>query len=180
MDPFQVLGIDRRYAVDLARLDKTHRELSRALHPDRFTAAPPGEKRAALSKAVEVNEAFRVVRDPVRRAEALFAAHGVAVGEAREPKASPAFLMDVLERREALADAKVEKDAARVRALEAEVRTLAAGAEAALAAGFDRLGEKEGGADLAALVPVLGELRFYRRFLEEAQAVLDEWDDGAL
>ena len=179
MDPFQVLGIDRRYAVDLARLDKTHRELSRALHPDRFTAAPPGENRAALSKAVEVNEAFRVVRDPVRRAEALFAAHGVRVGETHEPKASPAFLMEVLERREALADAKAARDVARVRALEAEVRELARAAEASLGAGFDRQGAG-GGDGLQALVPVLGELRFYRRFLEEAQAVLDEWDDGAL
>lgn len=174
MDPFTTLGLDRRYAVDLARLEKAHRDLSRALHPDRYAAAPPSEKKAALSKAVSVNEAFRVVRDPIRRAEALLALAGVAVGDANEPKASPAFLMEVLERREALADAKAAKDAPRVRALAAEARELAAGAEAALEAGFER------GGDLAALLPTLGELRFYRRSFEEAQAILDEWDDGAL
>ena len=43
--------------------------------------AGASERRAALSKAVEVNEAWRVVRDPIRRAEALLALAGTAAGE---------------------------------------------------------------------------------------------------
>jgi len=56
MDPFAILGIPRAYAVDLAAVEKTHRELSRALHPDKFLGAGPSERRAALSKAVEVKK----------------------------------------------------------------------------------------------------------------------------
>ena len=71
MDPFATLGIVRGYDVDLRAVEKTHRELSRALHPDRFVNAPSSERKAALTKAVAVNEAWRMVRDPIRRAEAL-------------------------------------------------------------------------------------------------------------
>jgi molecular chaperone HscB len=174
MDPFETLGVARRYDVDLAKLEKVHRDLSRALHPDRYAAATPSERRAALEKATRVNEAFRVVRDPVRRAEALFQLAGVPVGEANEPKADPAFLMEVLEQREALAEAKAEKDRAKVEALADAMRTREQAAQAALAAGF--------ASETASprLVARLGELRFYRRFLEEASGILDEWDDGAL
>jgi riboflavin synthase len=81
MDPFAALGAPRRYDLDLTVLEKTHRELSRALHPDKFTQTGASERRAALEKAANVNEAWRILRDPIRRAEALFRLEGLAVGE---------------------------------------------------------------------------------------------------
>src|SRR5436190_17186161 len=105
MDPFAVLGAPRIFDLDLAVLEKTHRELSRALHPDKFTQAGASERRAVLEKAASVNEAWRTLRDPIRRAEALFALAGFEVGENKEPKPSAAFLMDMMESREELADA---------------------------------------------------------------------------
>lgn len=171
MDPFATLGIARRFDVDLASLEKTHRELSRALHPDKYVAAPPGERRAALEKAVEVNESWRTVRDPIRRAEALFSLAGIVVGETNEPKASPALLMEVMERREELADARERSDAAAVRKLAEEMEARATEVERALADGFASAKDR---AAIEALVPRLGELRFYRRFLEEVSAIEDE------
>ena len=88
MDPFAILGIARSFDVDVKAVEKTHRELSRALHPDKYAGAGPSERRAALTKAVEVNEAWRAVRDPVKRAEALFSLAGIVVGETNEPKAT--------------------------------------------------------------------------------------------
>jgi molecular chaperone HscB len=167
MDPFETLGIARTFDVDLAAVERTHRELSRALHPDRFVSATASERRAALSKAVEVNEAWRVVRDPIRRAEALLELAGVRVGEDREPKADPEFLMEMLEQREALAEAKAEKDLTRVREMAKSIETRSAGVERALADGFAR-------GEAASLVGTLGELRFYRRFLDEVSAIEDE------
>lgn len=167
MDPFATLGIARTFDLDLAAVEKTHRELSRALHPDKFVSAPASERRAALSKAVEVNEAWRVVRDPIRRAEALLALANVAVGEDKEPQADPEFLMDMLEQREALAEAKAAKDLARVHAMAEAIAARGAAVERELAAGFAR-------GEAAALVGKLGELRFYRRFLDEVSAIEDE------
>lgn len=164
-DPFAILGLPRRFDVDLRAAERAHRELARALHPDKYASAGASERRDALSKAADVNEAWRIVRDPVKRAEALFRLAGVAVGETNEPKPDPELLMDVLEKREALADAKTARDVERVRALESEIRGREATLEAALAraATFD-----------AALVAKLGEMRFYRRFLDEASAVEEE------
>ena len=71
-DPFALLGAPRRYDLDLDAVEKSHRELSRALHPDKFTQAGASERKDALGKAADVNEAWRIVRDPLRRAEALF------------------------------------------------------------------------------------------------------------
>lgn len=167
MDPFATLGIPPKFDVDLAALDKTHRELSRALHPDKFVSALPTERRAAAARAADANEALRVLRDPVRRAEALFARAGIAVGERNEPPPSPDLLMDVMEKREALSSARRANDLEAVRALAREVEALEQQALAALSAGF-------AAPDLRPLLPRLGELRFYRRLLEEAGEALSE------
>lgn len=176
-DPFSLLGAPRRFDLDLAALEKTHRELSRALHPDKFGQAGASERRASLEKAAAVNEAWRVLRDPVRRAEALFQLAGVTVGETHEPKPTPAFLMDVMEQREALSDARADRDMDKVRALGAEMRERARATEAKLAASFADPAEV---ATLTAALPLLGELRFYKRFLEEVSAIEDEDDDERL
>ncbi|HEY1954658.1 MAG TPA: Fe-S protein assembly co-chaperone HscB [Polyangiaceae bacterium] len=164
-DPFTILGLPRRFDVDLRAAEKNHRELSRVLHPDKYAGGSATERREALTKAADVNEAWRILRDPVRRAEALFQLEGIAVGETNEPKPDPELLMEVLEKREALADAKNERDVDKVRALEAEVEAREKKIEETLASAksFD-----------GALVAKLGEMRFYRRFLEEASAVEEE------
>ena len=167
MDPFATLGVPRQYDVDLAAVERTHRELSRALHPDRFVGAPPSERRTALARAIEVNEAWRVVRDPIRRAEAILTLAGVAVGEDREPKADPEFLMEMLEQREALADARHSRDLGAVRKMAAAIEARAHDVERRLSDGFAR-------GDAPSLVGSVGELRFYRRFLDEVSAA-EEW-----
>jgi molecular chaperone HscB len=182
VDPFAQLGAPRRFDLDLAALEKRHRELSRALHPDKFAQAGASERRGALEKAAEVNEAWRVVRDPIRRAEALFRLAGIEVGETSEPKPDPGFLMEMLEMREALAEARAKRKLGDVEKLGAEIAARRSKAEARLAAGFAAHGaDGADGADcpevrasLAPLVPLLGELRFYRRFLDEVCAIQDE------
>ena len=181
MDPFAALGLPRSFELDLAAVEKTHRELSKALHPDRYAGAGAGERRMALEKAVLVNEAWRAVRDPIRRAEALFELAGIAVGERAEPKPTPELLMDMMEQREALAEAKAAHDMPRVRAMAEAIEARATAVEAELAAGFrdgpdaSRMATPEA----TKLVQKLGELRFYRRFLDEVSAIEDELVNGA-
>jgi molecular chaperone HscB len=177
VDPFSTLGAPRRFDLDLLVLEKTHRELSRALHPDKFAQAGASERRAALEQAANVNEAWRILRDPVRRAEALFRLGGAAVGETNEPKASPTFLLEVMEEREALADARMAKDLTKVRVLGSVIAARAKGVESKLAEAFsDDKVLTESGA-LLALLPLLGELRFYRRFLEEVSSIEEEAEE---
>ena len=134
--PFETLGIEPSFDVDLPSLEKRYRELSRVVHPDKFAGTGAQERRRALSMAVDVNAAFRVVKDPIRRAEALLAVHGVVTDERSQPKASPALLMDVMELREELSEARQARDLARVKSLANSVESRQARIFAKLSEGF--------------------------------------------
>jgi len=161
VNPFETLGAEPRFDLDLGALEKRHRELSRALHPDKFAQAGASERRAVLEKAASVNEAWRIVRDPIRRAEALFRIAGVEVGETKEPKPDPMFLMEMLELREAVAEARAKKDRAKIEKLAGEIAVRRDETEAKLAAGLAK--------DARSVVGLLGELRFYKRFLDATE-----------
>lgn len=172
-DPFDTFGIPPRYAIDLEVAEKTHRELSRALHPDRHAQGSAAERRQALGRALEVNEAWRVLRDPVRRAEALLQRAGVSVGEGREPAADPEFLMTVMEQREALSEARRARDLTAVARLANEIRGEQARIERELGELLDRV-TNEAPRLAGPTLKKLGELRYTRRFLEEAAGIEDE------
>lgn len=168
-DPFQLFGVEPSFRLDLESLEQRHRELSRALHPDRYAGSAPGERRQALSRAIEVNEAWRVLRDPIRRAEALCRLRGWSVGEGQEPRADPLLLMEMMEQREALADARRARDLERVTQLASGVRNAEAAAVERLAGLLDAPQSAP-----EAVLQQLGSLRYYRRFLEEAAAIEDD------
>ena len=171
-DPFETLGVEPRFDLDLRALEQRHRDLSKALHPDRYAGAPAAERRLSLGRAIDVNEAFRVLRDPIRRAEALLRRAGVNVGETAEPAAPPALLMEMMEAREELADAARAKDLEGVLHLGAAMTARQAETLALLAQAFDAAAaapEKMGRA-----LPILGELRYVRRFLDEVSALEEE------
>jgi molecular chaperone HscB len=175
-DPFDILGVEPRFELDLRALEQRHRDVSRALHPDRYTGAPAAERRLALGRAIEANEAMRVLRDPIRRGEALARRAGVAVSEEAEQKVSPALLMEIMEAREELAEAAKKKDLARVKQLgEAmrarELATLSAIGEAFAAAA----GEAQ---KVKGVLPKLGELRYVRRYLDEVSAIEEDLTDS--
>jgi molecular chaperone HscB len=169
-DPFETLGVEPRFELDLAALEQRHRDLSKALHPDRYVGAPAAERRLALGRAIDVNEAFRVLKDPVRRAEALLARAGVPVGETREPKPPPDLLMEMMELREELAEARQGKDLGKAKALAERMQARRAGVEKKLGAVLDDCGRGK----LDEALPPLGELRYVRRFLDEVAAIEDE------
>jgi molecular chaperone HscB len=167
LDPFAILGVGPSFDLDLGAVERIHRELSRALHPDRYVGAGPSERREALARAMEVNEAWRVLRDPIRRAEALLLLEGVAVAEDRAPPADPDFLMEMLEQREALSEAIAAKDRSAVARLATAIRARAEATERGVSDGFAAKAT-------ATVTERLGELRFFRRFLDEVSAVEDE------
>lgn len=168
-DPFDLLEVEPRFDLDLALLERRHRDLSRVLHPDRYTGRPAGERQQALGRAIEVNDAFRALRDPVRRATALLARHGRHTDEADASKADPTLLMEVMERREALSDARRAGNREAVARLTETVRRRQREVEAEIATSFGQTPP-----DLARVETLLGELRYHRRFVDEAGVALDD------
>lgn len=166
-DPFETLGLPPVYTIDIKAVEQRHRELSKALHPDRYAGKPAAERRMSLSRAIDVNEAFRAVRDPIKRGEALLRRAGVAVGETNEPKPPPDLLMEMMEAREELSEVRAAKDLSRAKKLGEGMKKR-----------FDETSKKLG-ATLDAgksgeALPLLGELRYVRRFLDEVAAIEEE------
>jgi molecular chaperone HscB len=168
MDPFATLGMPREYALDSEELERKYRDLQRALHPDRHVNATPAERRMALSKAVEVNEAYRVLKDDVRRAESLLALLGHA---AKDTAVDPELLMEVMELRESLSEAKQERNLPRVQKHASQVQALATTTRRELAAA---LAEHSAGAALAKPAALLSKLKYYKRFLDEVTVIEDD------
>ncbi|MCH2109682.1 MAG: Fe-S protein assembly co-chaperone HscB [Polyangiaceae bacterium] len=182
-DPFQLLGFEHHFALSAQELELRHRDLSAALHPDRFSHASPAERRAALNRAIAINEAARILKNPVQRGELLLSHYGVSTEEEQHPPASPALLMEMMEKRERLRTLTQQAD---IDSLEKLVE-LTRGEEkislGQLEVVFERLGAAaESGQDLAAeeverAYHHLSVLRYLRRFFEEADASLDELEE---
>ena len=170
LDKFAVLGLSRSYEMDEAALDETFRSLSRKLHPDRFARATPRERRFSLEQTTLLNDAYRTLRDPVRRAEHLLALRGVKVaGEERGAGAAmpEEFLEQALEDREKLLEAKSEGGP------EAVAR-LAEGVRARRRETMDEIArllreERPSDAQLQHAGQLLARLRYYARYLDEVE-----------
>jgi molecular chaperone HscB len=177
------MGLPARYDLDPADLEARYRELSKVLHPDRHAQKPANERRLNLGKAVEVNEAYRALKDDLSRAAALLELKGHVVGGrggpggpggrgGQEPAAEPAFLMEVMELREELADARKASDIDRVGRLGETVSAKLRAATSEMADAFTALGAEA--EDVAPIAALLGRLRYYRRFLDEVEVIEEE------
>jgi molecular chaperone HscB len=88
VDYFQVFSLPRRLQIDLAALEHEFHQLSRKLHPDRFARATEAEREFSLADTALVNDAYRTLRDPVRRTEYLLKLEGEEIGEEHAGKNS--------------------------------------------------------------------------------------------
>lgn len=179
-DYFRVLGVPRTYTVDLEQLERRYKDTTKILHPDRFARADAQARRASLERSVQLNEAWRTLKDPIRRAEYLLSLHGVDMGERmggspQDPSRGQAtlpvpqvLLMEVMELREALAEAQSSKDLPEVDALITKVRTRLEAVMGDVAKGFTA-----SPLDLGAVTARLVTVRYYRRFLDEARLIFE-------
>ena len=87
-------------------MERSYREIQSKVHPDRFAHAGDAERRASLQWTTRVNEAYRTLKDPVQRAKHLLELHGVDVAFETNTAMPPEFLMQQMELREALEEAK--------------------------------------------------------------------------
>src|ERR1700677_4246909 len=80
-DYFQVFGLERGFQVDLSALARESQRHSRRLHPDRFARAADNERQWSLADTALLNDAYRTLKDPLRRTEYLLKLEGAEIGE---------------------------------------------------------------------------------------------------
>ena len=88
-DYFAFLGVPRKLNLDVQDLEQRFRALSRQFHPDYFYNASPAERRASLERSSYLNDAYRTLRDPIKRLEYLLTIERGS-GEPREAAAGTA------------------------------------------------------------------------------------------
>lgn len=111
VDYFAFFGLPRKLNLDVVALEKEFYELSRRLHPDMNAQTDPKEQEWSLEKTSQLNDAYRTLKDPIKRTEYLLKLEGVhleeqskeatdkarATGEVKKQVVPPDLLEEVFE-----------------------------------------------------------------------------------
>lgn len=167
MNHFELFGLPQGFPLDAAALADTYRRLQAQFHPDRFAAAPEGERLIAVTRAAQINEAYATLKSPLRRAEYLLSLHGHDIRGESQTLQDRTFLMQQMEWREALEELRFADDVegaidAFRREIKGEHKVLMAALERHLATrSWD------------AAVDVVRKLKFVDKMLEELERLED-------
>lgn len=104
-DDFTLFGLTPRFKLDRPALDVAWRELQSRVHPDRYVGEDAQAQRLAMQWSARVNEAYRRLRDPLKRAAYLCELRGAPIDAERNTAMPLAFLQHQLAWREALDEA---------------------------------------------------------------------------
>jgi molecular chaperone HscB len=170
-DYFEALGIERRLQLDGAELERRRIALSRQWHPDRF-AGRPEEAARATEIMSRVQDAYRTLRDPVRRAEYVLARSGEAATAAVGSEVPAELLEEVFAFNELVEDLAGGDEAARQRLQDAseEFRQMVGDCDRALEQAFSAHDEGQNG--LPEIRLILSRRRYLQNLVEQAEAAL--------
>jgi molecular chaperone HscB len=122
-DYFAFFGLPRKLNIDVAALEKDFYALSRKLHPDLSARATAQEQEWSLEQSSLLNDAYRTLRDPIRRTQYLLKLEGVeleeqskaateqarATGEVKKQIVPPDLLEEVFELNMQLEELRMNK-----------------------------------------------------------------------
>lgn len=136
-DYFQLFDLPEQFDIDKKQLETNYRKIQSASHPDRFVSASAAEKLASMQLATRSNEAYATLKSPARRAKYLLEQHGIDAVAETNTALPMDFLMQQMEWREQLEDAKIAKDIAALESLHKTLRSQALSLEGELIRLFD-------------------------------------------
>ncbi len=108
-DHFLLFGLPRKLWIEMSALEKKFLQLSWKLHPDKFVNASAEEQELSLKRSSELNDAYRVLRDPVARVEYLLELEGMRKEGEHKQQAPPELLEEVFELNESLDELREAK-----------------------------------------------------------------------
>ena len=124
-NPFALFDLPVAFQVDSALLNERYLALQKSLHPDNFSAASAQEQRLAIQKSAEINDALRILKDPITRADSIIALN---TGETENPEEKSSkdigFLMQQMEWRETLENIENRQDTDELTAFAQEINQI--------------------------------------------------------
>lgn len=171
---FELFGLPVDFIVDGAALAERYRDLQRVVHPDRYANGSEQEQRLSLQQATRINEAFETLKNPVTRAQYLLSLHGIDMQAEKETTRDTAFLMEQLQLREELENARNADDPEMVlddlmARISAKIKTLVA----QMAIQF----ENPVSTNLEAAREAVRKMQFLNKLLSEAESLEAELED---
>ena len=94
---FEVFGLPRKLRLDSAALEREFYRLSRRLHPDVYARASQLEQEWSLANSSLLNDAYRSLKDPVKRTEYLLQLEGIVSADQGGTKKEDRVPADLLE-----------------------------------------------------------------------------------
>jgi molecular chaperone HscB len=107
---FDLFGLEKKFSVPQGILDRAYRDIQSQIHPDKFSHAGEAEKRLSMQWATRANEAYQTLKKPLSRARYLLQLNGVETQEETNTSMPTSFLMEQMEWREAVIEAKQERN----------------------------------------------------------------------
>ena len=123
VDYFTFFGLPPKLSLDVKQLEKDFYELSRRLHPDVNARGGSQEQEWSVEQSSMLNDAYRTLRDPVKRTEYLLHLEGIvleeqsksatekarATGEVKKQVVPPDLLEEVFELNMQLEELRMNK-----------------------------------------------------------------------
>ena len=107
---FELFALDNTYKIDINNLETNFRAIQSASHPDRFATATSSEKLQSMQTATLANEAYLTLKNPANRAKYCLQLHNIDAVNETNTSMPADFLMQQMDWREAIEDAKQAKN----------------------------------------------------------------------
>lgn len=167
MNHFEIFNLSPEFAIDNAQLIQRFRQLQLDHHPDRFVTADDAARRAAIEQSTAINEAHQTLQDPVRRAMYLLWLKGINAMDEKNTSMPHAFLVEQIDWREAIADAKLKEDTDRLEEMGTELASVLQSLGDTFSAAHD-------GGHLTVATTLARKMRFTQKLIEEVDLAFDE------
>jgi len=167
---FELFHLPQQFSIDLDALNAAYHEVQGKVHPDKFVNGGDAEKRVAMQWATRANEAFETLKTPLKRATYLCELNGVDLEIESNTSMPRDFLMQQMEWREGLDDAKAAKDVTALEKLDMELKAVRK----------DKLLQIGGlldSKDFATVAQPVRQLMFLEKFGEEVSRAFDRLTD---
>lgn len=173
-DYYALFGLEPKLTLSVDDLQRRFYELSRQLHPDRFTRKPEIERQYSLDASSVLNDGYRTLKDPVKRAQYLLRREGFEIGEQRSKDVPPELLEEVFELNMALEEMRGGDESARPQLEHAETSFAKMMSEVdrqleALFVKYDHAPNRE---TLAEVRGVLNRRKYIQNLVDEVHAEL--------
>ena len=169
-DFFSLFDLPRTFTVDQTVLDTRYRELQAQVHPDKFAQAVDTQKRLSMQWATRANEAYQTLKSPLQRATYLLKLADFDVGAESNTAMPAAFLMEQMEWREAVMDAKAGKDVAALEKIDELLQT-------EITARFTSIGQLLDQSDWAKAAEQVRCQMFLEKLRHDLADTIDELED---